>query len=323
MRRSATARSTRATASTAVPCCSRKRSTASDSVAARCSSACASCTTWRTISAFSWVTWSIWCTAWWICCSPVPWLLPDSEIASTCPATLRTPCATWCMPWPAWRISCVLLATCRTESSISRRISLEASAERCARLRTSEATTAKPRPCSPARAASTAAFSARMLVWKAIPSITAMISDMRPALRSIASTECTACSITPLPCSTAWRTWAVQRSAATAVSALFCTTAVTCSTLTTVCATFEACSSVRAARAWLSWVSVCPACVTRAALLRISATMLDKATTMLSSRRAICASSSAPWAVMRWARLPWAACSMAVSSRATSWARLL
>jgi hypothetical protein len=55
-------------------------------------------------------------------------------------------------------------------------ISLAASALRCARLRTSPATTAKPRPCSPARAASTAALSARMLVWKAMPSITPMMS---------------------------------------------------------------------------------------------------------------------------------------------------
>ena len=39
-----------------------------------------------------------------------------------------------------------------------------ASAERCARLRTSDATTANPRPCSPARAASTAAFKAKILV---------------------------------------------------------------------------------------------------------------------------------------------------------------
>ena len=55
-------------------------------------------------------------------------------------------------------------------------ISLAASALRCARLRTSAATTAKPRPCSPARAASTAAFSARMLVWNAMPSMTPMMS---------------------------------------------------------------------------------------------------------------------------------------------------
>jgi hypothetical protein len=55
-------------------------------------------------------------------------------------------------------------------------ISLATSALRCARLRTSLATTAKPRPCSPARAVSTAAFSARMLVWKAMPSITPVMS---------------------------------------------------------------------------------------------------------------------------------------------------
>lgn len=34
---------------------------------------------------------------------------------------------------------------------------------------TSPATTPKPRPCPPAQAASTAAFSARISVWKAIP----------------------------------------------------------------------------------------------------------------------------------------------------------
>jgi hypothetical protein len=56
--------------------------------------------------------------------------------------------------------SCTLV----TESRISDLISLAAEADRCARLRTSAATTAKPRPCSPARAASTAALSARRLV---------------------------------------------------------------------------------------------------------------------------------------------------------------
>jgi hypothetical protein len=55
-------------------------------------------------------------------------------------------------------------------------ISRAALALRWARLRTSDASTAKPRPCSPARAASTAALSARILVWKAMPSITPMMS---------------------------------------------------------------------------------------------------------------------------------------------------
>ena len=54
---------------------------------------------------------------------------------------------------------------------------MAASAERCARLRTSSATTANPMPASPARAASTAAFSARMLVWNAISSIVRMIFE--------------------------------------------------------------------------------------------------------------------------------------------------
>ena len=40
-----------------------------------------------------------------------------------------------------------------------------------ARFRTSSATTAKPLPALPARAASTAAFRARMLVWKAMSSM--------------------------------------------------------------------------------------------------------------------------------------------------------
>ena len=57
-------------------------------------------------------------------------------------------------------------------------MSFAACEERCARLRTSEATTAKPRPASPARAASTAALSASRLVWRAISSITPMMSEI-------------------------------------------------------------------------------------------------------------------------------------------------
>jgi hypothetical protein len=62
-----------------------------------------------------------------------------------------------------------------TDSSIIEEVFLAASAERIARFRTSSATTAKPLPASPARAASTAAFKARRLVWNAISSMTLMI----------------------------------------------------------------------------------------------------------------------------------------------------
>ena len=65
-------------------------------------------------------------------------------------------------------------------------MSLAACEERCARLRTSEATTAKPRPASPARAASTAALSASRLVCRAISSITPMMSEILREDSSIA-----------------------------------------------------------------------------------------------------------------------------------------
>jgi hypothetical protein len=58
------------------------------------------------------------------------------------------------------------------ESSIKSAVSFAAFADRPARFLTSSATTAKPFPCWPALAASTAALSASILVWKAISSIT-------------------------------------------------------------------------------------------------------------------------------------------------------
>ena len=54
-------------------------------------------------------------------------------------------------------------------------ISDAASVQRCAKLRTSEATTANPCPAWPARAASTPALSAKRFVWNAIESMTSTI----------------------------------------------------------------------------------------------------------------------------------------------------
>ena len=61
------------------------------------------------------------------------------------------------------------------EFSMRSLVALAASSDLLDRLRTSSATTAKPLPAVPARAASTAAFSARILVWKAMVSIVATI----------------------------------------------------------------------------------------------------------------------------------------------------
>jgi hypothetical protein len=72
-------------------------------------------------------------------------------------------------------------STLATESPISALDLARGFGAALRQVRTSPATTAKPRPCSPARAASTAAFSARMLVWKAMPSITPVMSAMLAA----------------------------------------------------------------------------------------------------------------------------------------------
>ncbi|MCY1377293.1 hypothetical protein D9M69_648580 [compost metagenome] len=99
-------------------------------------------------------------------------------ISATISVTWRMLCTTSCMVLRARSTRAEPCSTWSTLSEIRVLISFAASALRPASRRTSPATTAKPRPCSPARAASTAAFSARMLVWKAMPSITEMMSEI-------------------------------------------------------------------------------------------------------------------------------------------------
>ncbi len=124
-------------------------------------------------------------------------------------------------------------------------ISLAASAERWARARTSEATTAKPRPASPARAASTPAFSARRLVWKAISSITLMIwlisladCSMRPMAPTASRTTWPERSASPLATDTTDWAWL-------APSAVRRTVAVIWSSAAAVSSRLAACCSVR------------------------------------------------------------------------------
>ena len=82
----------------------------------------------------------------------------------------------------AWRVPCsvamiVELVSSWTEAMISRIDSVE-SIERSASLRTSAATTANPRPASPARAASIAALSASRFVCSAIALMSSRISPI-------------------------------------------------------------------------------------------------------------------------------------------------
>ncbi|MFK4572295.1 hypothetical protein ABIF94_003731 [Bradyrhizobium ottawaense] len=70
--------------------------------------------------------------------------------------------AVW-IPVICWLISPVALAVCSASAL------------------TSEATTAKPRPASPARAASMVALRARRLVWPAIWLMSSTTSPIRPA----------------------------------------------------------------------------------------------------------------------------------------------
>ncbi|MNC14037.1 hypothetical protein D3C75_618030 [compost metagenome] len=152
---------------------------------------------------------------------------------------------------PALSTSVEPVSTLLTESSIRPLISFAACALRCARLRTSPATTAKPRPCSPARAASTAAFSARILVWKAMPSITLVMSAIFFELPAMSFMVRTTLSTTLPPfCAVSdalnanWLAWR-------AFSAFCLTVAVNCSMLAAVSSSEAACCSVREDRSLL------------------------------------------------------------------------
>jgi hypothetical protein len=90
-------------------------------------------------------------------------VMPPTEVESE-----RTLSVIWASAPPASRTRTTPASTSCVEPSMSWRIERAESPVCCASRRTSSATTAKPRPASPARAASTEALRARRLVWKAI-----------------------------------------------------------------------------------------------------------------------------------------------------------
>ncbi len=129
-----------------------------------------------TSAAFCCVTPSICVTARPTCSIPESCSREAAAISATISVTCLTELTISSMVLLASSTSFVPPSTFSAELWISALISFAAVALRCARLRTSEATTAKPRPCSPARAASTAALRARILVWNAIASMTPRMS---------------------------------------------------------------------------------------------------------------------------------------------------
>ncbi len=80
-----------------------------------------------------------------------------------------------CIAEKTFSVTSAPLLTFICDCFSSSAVSFAARPLRCAKLRTSSATTAKPLPASPARAASTAALSANKFVWNATSSMVLII----------------------------------------------------------------------------------------------------------------------------------------------------
>ena len=155
---------------------------------------------------------------------------------------------------PAWPTASTPVVTSCAEVLINILISREASEDRCASARTSDATTAKPRPASPARAASTPAFSASRLVWNAMSSITPMMVEICPELFSMPVIASTAPRTTDPLSSASLRADRTIRSTSRAPSAAALTLAVNWSSAAAVSSSVAAWFSVRFDRSSAAWL---------------------------------------------------------------------
>jgi hypothetical protein len=205
---------------------------------------------------------------------------------------------------PASATKRVPVSTLSTLAPIRLLISLAASALRCASERTSPATTANPRPCSPARAASTAALSARMLVWKAMPSMVPMMSAMRRLLWLMRSMVLTTSVTTAPPRSALLLAWLASWLAVRAASAVWFTVAVSWFIAEAVCCRLAAVCSVRWLRSWLPLATSELATWMLSAAERTLPTMRCRLSCMSTSERDKVAASSAPCTCISAVRSP-------------------
>ncbi len=265
---------------------------------------CAAAADCSTRAALRWVNSSISVMALLTSSMPLLWRWLAAVMSFMISVTCWTEATISPMVRPALSASSLPVSILATESSISCLISRAAVAERCARPRTSVATTAKPRPCSPARAASTAAFRARILVWKAMPSMTAMISTMRPELALIEPIVSTTWPTTRPPSSatfevdsTIWLAWCAWLAFSRTVSVKACMdVAVSCKEW--------ACDSVRADKSALpSAISLASTVMVEPAW-RISPNKVFQFFTTVASARDSLPTSSSPRASMRMVRSP-------------------
>jgi hypothetical protein len=153
---------------------------------------------------------------------------------------------------PLLLTSSVPVSILSTESFIRTSISFAAFPALWARLRTSPATTAKPRPCSPALAASTAAFNARRFVWKAISFIIVIISAILELDAFISPIDVTASSTILPPSFASVSELSANLFASIAFSEFCFVEALASSIVAAISSRDDACSEVLCERFWLS-----------------------------------------------------------------------
>ncbi len=112
-----------------------------------------------------------------------------------------------------------------------------------------------------------------MLVWKAMPSITPMMSAILRLDAEIASMVCTTWPTAAPPCAAMSLAVPARRSASTAVAALLLTVELSCSIDAAVCCRLAACSSVRWLRSALPVAISCEPVAIDSELERTAPTM--------------------------------------------------